>query len=124
MAVTMFCIVTIQVMCHVYMYTCTLCLLVQVYLNEELRKDMLCILCIPQEVGTLHALYMYCTNHNVTTIRITKLCSLYISAVVEDRFLCRHVGSNFIPTATIVDKTMVRKLNTVMFQPKSKLRVT
>ena len=31
------------------------------------------------------------------------------SAVVEDRFLCRHVGSNFIPTATIVDKTMVRK---------------
>ena len=32
-----------------------------------------------------------------------------IGAVVEDRFLCRHVGANFIPTATIVDKTMVRK---------------
>ena len=31
------------------------------------------------------------------------------SAVVEDRLLCRHVGSNFIATATIVDKTVVRK---------------
>ena len=35
--------------------------------------------------------------------------SLKTSAVVEDRFLCRHVGSNFNPIATIVDKTMVRK---------------
>ena len=26
------------------------------------------------------------------------------SAVVEDRFLCWHVGSNFIPTMTIVDR--------------------
>ena len=31
------------------------------------------------------------------------------SVVVEDRFICRHVGSKFIPTATIVDKTMVKK---------------
>ena len=46
---------------------------------------------------------------------------LLTSAVVEDRFLCRHVGSKFIPTATIVDKTMVRKynVNAVMFRPKS-----
>ena len=46
------------------------------------------------------------------------------SAVVEDRFLCRHVGSNFIPTATFVDKTMVREINVVMFRSKSKLRIT
>ena len=35
--------------------------------------------------------------------------AVFSSAVVEDRFLCRHVGSNFIPTATFVNKTMVRK---------------
>ena len=33
----------------------------------------------------------------------------FTSAVVENRFLCRHFGSKFIPMATIVDKTMVRK---------------
>ena len=38
-----------------------------------------------------------CKGHN-TSISTT-------SAVVEDGFLCRHFGSNFIPTATIVDKT-------------------
>ena len=47
------------------------------------------------------------------------------SAVVEDRFLCRHVGSNFIPTAKFVDRqNNGQEINAVMFQPKSKLRFT
>ena len=42
------------------------------------------------------------------SIKGKKSMYVWCSAVVEDRFLCRHVGSNFIPTATIVDKIMVR----------------
>ena len=45
------------------------------------------------------------------------------SAVVEDRFLCRHVGSNFISTATYCRQNNVQEINAVMLQPKSKLRV-
>ena len=42
------------------------------------------------------------------------------SAVVEDRTLCRHVGTYFIPTAIFVDKTMgiMTFITVVMFQPK------
>ena len=35
------------------------------------------------------------------TVSLESLENVTWSAVVEDRFLCRHVGSNFIPTATL-----------------------
>ena len=43
-------------------------------------------------------------QHQINSIGLAREVQI-ISAVVEDRFLCRHVGSNSIPTATIVDKT-------------------
>ena len=46
------------------------------------------------------------------------------SAVVEDIFLCWHVGSNFIPTATTGQQNNGQEINTVMFRPKFQLRVT
>ena len=41
---------------------------------------------------------MYTTNDAYSALSLVH--RLNFSAVVEDRFPCRHVGSNFIPTAT------------------------
>ena len=58
--------------------------------------------------------------HAMCSLLVTsEFYSVLGSAVVEDRFLCRHVGFKFHP-----DGDDCQQNNAVMFRPKSKLRVT
>ena len=58
-------------------------------------------------------------NSNNSVLQNYKSFCVCVSAVVEDRFLSRHVGSNFIPTSTS-QQNNGQEINAVMFRPKSK----